>query len=82
MDRRVQLLTWIEETKRNQRRIAIACAVLAIASIIAGAVKDAFGTIGFVVTVSFAVIGFWVTSSHIADWNHQLDQLRQRKNRA
>jgi hypothetical protein len=83
MDRREQLEIWIAATRRNQRRIAVAVAVLAVLSIAAGMYRGSWGTIGFVITVSFAVVGFWVTSSHLADWNHQLGLLRQqRKNRA
>jgi hypothetical protein len=82
MDRREQLLIWIASTKRNQRRLGVLVGVLAALSIAAGIYRGTWGTIGFVVTVSFALVGFWVTSSHLADWNHQLAQLRQRKHRA
>ena len=81
MTRREQLETWIAATKRNQRRLAIVIGVLAVLSIAAGIYRGSWGTIGFVITASFAVVGFWVTSSHLADWNHQL-ALRQPRNRA
>jgi hypothetical protein len=75
MDRRAQLQIWIAQTRRNQRRIAVVTGVLAALSIVAGFVHRPAGTIGFIVTVSFALVSFWVTTSHLADWRHQLEHL-------
>jgi hypothetical protein len=78
MDRRAQLQIWIAQTRRNQRRIAVVTGVLAALSIVAGFVHRPAGTVGFIVTVAFAIVSFWVTTSHLADWRQQLDHLKRR----
>lgn len=69
------LLGWIANTKRTQRKLAVITAVLAAISIVLLWYQP-LGTIGFIVTISFGVVAFWVTTSHLSDWRYQLDLKR------
>ena len=73
-----QLETWIRETQRNQRRLALG---LGVGAGIAGIAWWFDGFVGktlvFGIVVT-AICGFWITAAHIADWRTQLAARRQR----
>jgi hypothetical protein len=75
MDRRSELEGWIARTHHNQRTLAIALACAAAASIGLGLWRANLGMIGFAIVALVAICGFWITSSHIADWRGKLAQL-------
>jgi len=75
MERRLELEGWIAGTRRNQRRLAIAVAASAAVALVVSVWMPKIGGIGLGIVVIIAICGFWVTSSHIADWRHKLAQL-------
>jgi Flp pilus assembly protein TadB len=77
MDRRLELEGWISRTRRNQRILAI---VLACAAVVAAGVAiwlPRVGAVALAIVAIVAICGFWVTSSHIADWRGKLRELDQ-----
>jgi hypothetical protein len=64
--RRQQLLGWIEQTKRNQRKLAVVSAVLAVIAIGISAWNGTVGTFAFIGVGLFAICAFWVTAAHNA----------------
>lgn len=79
MDRRLELESWIVRTRRNQRRLGIAVAIAAAAALALLAWQPRLGGLGLALVAIVAVCGFWVTSSHVADWRGKLAQLDQPK---
>jgi len=75
---RAELLAWIANTRRFQRWIAIAVVGLAALSLSLGRWHKPVAVIGLLIASAVAIIGFWVTSSHLADWRFQLEQRRRR----
>jgi hypothetical protein len=77
MDRRAQLLAWIEETKRLQRKLGVvvgALTVVAIALLIFSRTAGGFAL--FAVSL-FAICAFWVTAAHNAAHRQKLAELEQ-----
>lgn len=77
-ERRAELLGWIAETRRNQRRLAILLAGFAVIAIGIMLWRTSIGVLALVIAGMIGMIGFWITWSHIADWRARLDQLRTR----
>ena len=75
---RAELLAWIANTKRFQRWLAIAVVGLAALSLSLATWYRPAGMAGLVIASAVAIVGFWVTSSHLADWRFQLEQRRRR----
>jgi hypothetical protein len=75
MDRRTEIEGWIARTRRTQRRLGVvaACGVAVAVGLMLWRVSVGGVALGIVATV--ALCGFWVTASHLADWNDKLDQL-------
>lgn len=67
-----QLQTWIAETKRNQTRLAAGLLIGAMVAIVAWQFHSLIGKGLLFAVVVTGVCGFWITSSHIADWRSQL----------
>ncbi len=73
-----QLETWIRETQRNQKRLAVGLGVATAVAVLAWSVDAFIGkTLLFGIVVT-AICGFWITAAHIADWRTQLAARRQR----
>jgi hypothetical protein len=73
--RRDQLLGWISKTRQTQRRFAVVIAVLFGVSVALFAWSTGIGTLAFFLTAITGISGYWITSSHIVDWNHRLADL-------
>jgi len=73
MDRRRELEGWIAQTQRTQRKLAIGTAAGAVLALALAVWRPPIGGIGFAVVAIVGLCGFWVTSSHIADWRGKLD---------
>jgi hypothetical protein len=78
MDRRLELQGWIAQTRHHQRRLAIGLLAAAALALALAAWRPSVGGIGLGVVAIVALCGFWVTSSHVADWHSQLEQLDRR----
>jgi hypothetical protein len=76
---RDQLLQWIAQTRRNQRRLLAVVVACAAVSALLFAWRKEVGVVGVIATLSLAIAGFWITSSHIADWKQRLELLERRR---
>ena len=72
---RDQLLQWISQTRRNQRRLLAVVVASGAVSAVLLAWRKEVGVVGCIATVAIAIAGFWITSSHIADWKQRLELL-------
>jgi len=75
MDRRAELLGWIEATRRLQRKMAVAFVLLgaiAIALLTWSATVGAFALLAVALT---AICSFWVTAAHNASHRQKLAEL-------
>ncbi len=75
MDRRLELSGWIVRTRQNQRTLAVVIAVAAALSVALALWQSQLGMTALGIVVLVSICGFWVTSSRIADWRGQLEQL-------
>ncbi|HWU87728.1 MAG TPA: hypothetical protein VN253_10660 [Kofleriaceae bacterium] len=75
MDRRQQLLGWIEATKQTQRRLAIVLIALIPLSAGLAAWSKPVGVFAFIGVGALAVCGFWVTAAHNAAHRQKLAEL-------
>jgi hypothetical protein len=75
MERRLELEGWIARTRRNQRTLGIAAAAGAAVGLVVTVWMPRIGGLGLGIVAIVAICGFWVTSSHIADWRDKLAQL-------
>lgn len=70
-----QLEAWLARTRRTQRGLNV---VIGAGAAIGVALAVWLGTPGVFVLlcVGFvALCGYWITNSHLADWERQLDEL-------
>jgi hypothetical protein len=72
MATRDELLGWIAETRRNQRILAFAVAASTALSVALWLWRKPIGGLGLLVTAFVALVGFWVTASHLNEWRAQL----------
>lgn len=75
MDRRAQLLAWIDDTKRLQRKLGIvlgALGVVAIGLLVWNRTVGGFAIFGISVV---AICSFWVTAAHNAAHRQKLREL-------
>jgi hypothetical protein len=75
MDRRAELLGWIEQTNRLQRKMAIVFPVLGAIAIGLMFWRGTVGAFAMVLVVLVAICSFWVTASHNAAHRQKLAEL-------
>ena len=75
MDRRAELLGWIEQTNRLQRKMAMIFPVLGAIAIGLMFWRGTVGAFAFVLVVLVAMCSFWVTASHNAAHRQKLAEL-------
>lgn len=75
MDRREELLGWIEKTRRLQRTMAVVFGVLAIVAVGLAVWNGTVGTFAFILLALVALCSFWVTAAHNAAHHQKLDEL-------
>lgn len=75
MDRRAQLLGWIDETRRLQRKLGIVLAALATVSIGLTFWNATAGGFALFAVVVIAICSFWVTAAHNAAHRQKLAEL-------
>jgi len=76
---RATLETWIAETQRNQRRLrrGLLPATVAAAALTFWSRPVGGGALLLVALV--ALFGYWITTSHIADWEARIQELGRPK---
>lgn len=75
MHSREELETWLARTRRTQRQLNL---VIGAGAAIGVALLLWLGAAGALVLlcVGFvAICGYWITNSHLADWERELDEL-------
>jgi hypothetical protein len=77
MDRRAELLGWIEQTNRLQRKMAIVFPVLGVIAIALMFWRGTVGAFAVVLVALVALCSFWVTASHNAAHRQKLAELDQ-----
>ena len=73
-----QLERWIEETRRNQKRLTIGLGVGTVVALITWWFDAFIGKTLVFAVVATAICGFWITAAHIADWRAQLAARRRK----
>ncbi|MGE0869027.1 MAG: hypothetical protein AB7P03_10700 [Kofleriaceae bacterium] len=73
---REQLLGWIDQSRRTQKRLAIGVAAGVAAAIILTS-RGTGGGFAWLIVGIIAVCGFWITSTHIAEWKDQVRKLER-----
>lgn len=74
-DRREELLGYIAETNRLQRKLAIVFPVLGVIAIALMFVSGTLGAFALITVVLVAICSFWVTAAHNAAHRQKLDEL-------
>jgi hypothetical protein len=72
---RAELEAWIVATQRRQRRLKTALIPALAVAIGVTVWSRPLGALTFVSIGIVAVFGFWILSSHIADWRGRIDAL-------
>ncbi|MGE0549210.1 MAG: hypothetical protein AB7O24_30660 [Kofleriaceae bacterium] len=73
---REQLLEWIDRSRRTQKRLAIGVAAgVVVASLLSS--RGTGGGFAWLIVGIVAVCGFWITSTHIAEWKDQVRKLER-----
>jgi len=75
MERREELLAWIAETQRLQRKLAIVFPVLGVVAIALMFWRGAVGAFALIVVALVAICSFWVTAAHNAAHRQKLAEL-------
>jgi len=73
--RREELEQWISQTRKTQRRLAVFLPLAAITSVGLLAWQTAVGGFALLCVSLVAICSYWITSSHLADWERKLDEL-------
>lgn len=75
MNRREELLAWIDETKRLQRRLGRIFAAIGVVTVALMFWRFNIGVFATVCLALVAICSFWVTEAHNAAHRQTLDQL-------
>jgi len=75
LDRRTELLGWIAETRRLQRKLAYALSALGVVAFGLLFWSGAVGGFALVCVSFVAIISFWVTAAHNAAHRQKLDEI-------
>lgn len=74
-DRRAELLGWIEDTKRLQRKLAIVFPILGAIAIGLMFWRGVVGGFALVFVALIAISSFWVTAAHNASHRQKVAEL-------
>jgi hypothetical protein len=77
MDRREELLGWIAQTRRLQRKLGIIYSALAAVALALLAWSRAIGGFALLCVALVAICSFWVTAAHNASHRQKLDELER-----
>jgi cytochrome b561 len=75
--RRDELLRWISKTRAAQHKLLYVIGIMLLVSSMLLFWKLGPGLLALGVTAIVAISGFWITSSHILEWNDKLSALRR-----
>lgn len=81
MATRDELERWTEQTRRTQRKLAVAVAGGAFVALALSLWRRDVGGFALLAVGLFALSGYWITSSHLADWHRQIEDLEHPKPR-
>ncbi len=63
------------DTRRTQRRLNVVVGAGALVGVGLLAWRGVVGGFALLCVALVAICGYWITNSHLADWEHQLDEL-------
>ena len=72
---REQLEAWIASTRRVQRRLRVVIAAGAAVALALLLWSTAIGGFALLIVALVAICGFWITSSHLAEWRGAIDEI-------
>ena len=72
-----ELLGWISRTRATQHKLLYVIGIMLVVSSVLLFWKLGPGLLALGITAIVAISGFWITSSHILEWNDQLAALRR-----
>ncbi len=75
MDRRSELLGYIEQTNRLQRKLGVVFGVLGALAIALLVWNGTVGAFALILVALVAICSFWVTAAHNAAHRQKLDEL-------
>jgi hypothetical protein len=75
MDRKAELLGWIAETRRLQRKMAYVFASLGAVALVLLIVRPTIGAFALVCVALVAIASFWVTAAHNSAHQQKLNEL-------
>ena len=81
MATRDELQRWIDRTRKTQRRLALGIAIGAVVAVALSLWRRDVGGFALLAVALFALSGYWITSSHLADWHRQIEDLDHPKPR-
>lgn len=81
MARREELVRWIAETQRLQRKLRIGFAIALVPCLAIGFWNGTVATLATVCLLGTALVAFWVTYAHIASHRQKLDELARAERR-
>ena len=77
MDRRAELLGYIEKTKLLQRKLGIVFAVLAAIAFALLLVSRTVGAFALLTVALVSICSFWITAAHNATHRQKLEELER-----
>lgn len=80
-DRRAELLRWIADTQRTQKRGLVALGALVVICLGVMIWRATWGQVALGCVLATGGIGWWVTNAHLQEWRSKLDELARAENR-
>jgi hypothetical protein len=75
MDRHAELRRWIDDTRRLQRKLAVACTAAAVIAIGLRLWSSSIGGVALLIVTLVTGCSFWVTAAHNAAHRQKLEEL-------
>jgi hypothetical protein len=72
---REQLEAWIAGSERVQKKLRVVIPVAVVPAAALFLWSTAAGGFGLLIVGLVAICGYWITSSHLAEWQGELDEL-------
>lgn len=82
MPSRADYEKWIVATRRTQRRVLGVLGALAVAAIALIFILPTPGKLALFFVAATAVVSYWVTAAHLADWRYRLRELDAKQARS
>ncbi|MEO8703147.1 MAG: hypothetical protein ABI867_24085 [Kofleriaceae bacterium] len=71
-----ELENWIEESRSNRRHLKVGVGVFTLLSVLVTLANRSVGGVMFFIVALTAIVGVWIMSNRITDWETQLARRR------